>query len=279
VLALRVGLRPRAGYRIDDMEKAKPGERLACVETPGQDHPKPEDFRFSGDRHTGVFTCRHVWSEGNPILFVSHDEDGDWQFLCGDDHGADARNDGLLVCLEHIVSRDPSINELATMCTAHVATRKDLGAPWKIEDGTPDHVRDTINKYGWWVGLIDSDGEAPAFAYTIGLYENLGHPEIIVFGLPLESMHGVLNQCGDMIRGGTRFCVGESVSGVLDGYDVRFRAVSSKASYAAYFGYGCHHYGDQLFPVLQLLWPDKQHRFPGDDGAADFLVKQQPLLA
>jgi hypothetical protein len=262
------------GYPIYAMERAKLREELAL----NHDHPTAGDFRFNADRHTGVFTCRHVWTDGRPIVFVSHDEDGDWQFLCGDDHSGDTTNDCLLVCRGHIASRDPSVNELATMCTAHVATREGLGAAWRIEDQTPEHIRNVIDEYGWWVGLINSDDDAPAFAYTIGLYEKFDHPEIIIFGLAAESMHGILNQCGNMIRGGKRFPVGESVSGVLDGYDVRFRPVTAKASYAEYLGYGCHHYGAQVFPVLQLLWPDKQHRFPEDDAAEDILAKRQPLL-
>ena len=257
------------------MEKAKLHEKLAV----DHEHARAEDFRFAEDRHTRAFTCSHVWTDGKPILFVSHDDDGDWQFLCGEDHTEAAANDCLVVCLEHIVSRDPSVNELATMCTSHFAMREGPDAPWRIKDETPDHIREVIDKYGWWVGLIHSDGEAPEFAYTIGLYEKFGHPEIIIFGLAPESMHGILNHCGDMIRGGKRFRLGESVSDVLDGYDVRFRAVTAQASYADYLGYGCRHYGDQVFPVLQLLWPDKQQRFPGDDAAPDFLAQRQPLLA
>jgi hypothetical protein len=219
-----------------------------------------------------------VWTDGKPILLVSHDQDSDWQFLCGEDRHETATNDLLIVCLEHVVHRDPSVNELATMCTGHVATRPHLGEPWKIEDETPHNIRSVIDQYGWWVGLIPSAGEAPGFAYTIGLYEKFDHPEIIVFGLAPESMHEILNHCGDMIRGGERFEVGKSVSGVLDGYDVRFRAIAAETSYTEYLGYGCRHYGDRAFPVLQLVWPDKQHRFPGDDGAADFLRTRQPLL-
>jgi hypothetical protein len=42
-----------------------------------------------------------------------------------------------------------------------------------------------------------------------------------------------------------------------------FRAVTAEASYAEYLGYGwASHYGDRAFPVLQLLWPDKQHKLP-----------------
>lgn len=255
------------------MEKAKLREKLAV----SHDHPMAEDFRFSQDRHTGVFTCRHVWTDGKPILFVSHDDEGDWVFLCGEDH-RDAAQQYLLVCLEHIVSRDPSMNELAAMCTAHVATRAGLDALWTIEDETPDHIRQVIDQHGWFVGLIQPDGDGPAFAYTIGLYEKFSHPEIIIFGLAPKSMHCILNQCGDLIQSGTRFAVGEPVSGVLEGYGVRFRAVTTTASYAEYLGYGCRHYGNRAFPVLQLLWPDKQHRFPGEAAAADFLAKCQPLV-
>jgi len=107
-------------------------------------HPAADDFQFKENRHTAAFTCKHVWTDGKPILFVSHDQDGDWQFLCGDDDDEAADADYLLVCLEHVAHRDPSVNELATMCTAHVATRSDRGAPWKVEDETP-HIRRVID--------------------------------------------------------------------------------------------------------------------------------------
>jgi hypothetical protein len=241
-----------------------------------------DEFRFKETRHTAAFTCKHVWTDGKPILLVAHDEEGDWQFLCGDDDSEDddekADADYLLVCLEDVADRDPSVNELATMCTAHVATRGHLGGPWKVEDETPQHIRRVIDEAGWWVGLMPSHGESPAFAYTIGLYERFGHPEIILFGLAPNSMHGILNHCGAMIQRGQRFEVGSSVSGVLDGYEVRFRPVAAPASYMQYLAYGCRHYGDRVFPVLQLVWPDKEHRFPGDVGAGDLMGAQQPLL-
>jgi hypothetical protein len=243
------------------------------------EHPTADDFSFKEDRHTAAYTCKHVWTDGKPILLVSHGGEGDWQFLCGEDHDETAAaKDGLVVCLEHVAHRDPSVNELATMCTGHVASRAHVGAPWKIADETLDDIRCVIDEHGWWVGLVHSEGEAPAFAYTIGLYEKFGHPEIIVFGLVPKSMHRILNHCGGMVRDGKRFEVGTSVSDVLDSYDVRFQLVTAKESYMRYLGYGCRHYGDRMFPVLQLLWPDKQHKFPGDAGAAEFLGSLQPLL-
>ncbi|MFN7132177.1 MAG: hypothetical protein ACK4N5_08845, partial [Myxococcales bacterium] len=68
------------------------------------DHRPAEQFAFTEDRHRPVFLCAHVAS-GAPVLYVSHDEDGDWQFLCGADEHDPQRGDGpVLKCLEHIVA-------------------------------------------------------------------------------------------------------------------------------------------------------------------------------
>lgn len=44
---------------------------------------KDMKFPFSDTPNTACFTCRHVLEENRPIRYVSHDEDGYWQFLCG----------------------------------------------------------------------------------------------------------------------------------------------------------------------------------------------------
>ena len=36
--------------------------------------------------------------EHKPILYVSHDEDGYWQFLCGGSHKEDAASDWMVKC-------------------------------------------------------------------------------------------------------------------------------------------------------------------------------------
>lgn len=241
------------------------------------DHPTAGEYSFEEDRHTATFVCTHVWSGGRPIREVAHDAGGDWQFLCGEGEHADA-SEAVLVCLEHVVSRDPSVNELASMCTAHVATRSAVGAPWRIEDETLANIREKIAEYGFWVGLVPAEGHEPAFAYTIGLYQSFQHPELLVFGLGTDAMHGILDVCGDLIRGGARFEDAQATSAILEGYDVRFRAVRDEASHAEYLGYGCRYYGNRTFPVLQCLWPDKAGRFAGEPGAAESLAKAQPLI-
>ena len=81
------------------------------------------EFRFSEPENLGVFMCDNVRLRGSPILHVSHDEDGDWQFLCGGEHDREGA-DGLgIVCLREVVDGDRSLNELAELCPLREAQR------------------------------------------------------------------------------------------------------------------------------------------------------------
>ncbi len=47
-------------------------------------------FPFYDAPNTATITCCHILENGEPILYVSHDEDdGMWQFLCGKAHETD----------------------------------------------------------------------------------------------------------------------------------------------------------------------------------------------
>ena len=47
-------------------------------------------FPFYDAPNTATITCFHILENGEPILYVSHDEDdGMWQFLCGKAHETD----------------------------------------------------------------------------------------------------------------------------------------------------------------------------------------------
>ena len=64
---------------------------------------------------------------------------------------------------------------------------------------------------------------------------------------------------------------------ILEGYDCAFRAVAKK-QYKEYLGFARWYYKGNDFPVLQCVWPDKQHRFPWDDGFEERFRSRQPLL-
>lgn len=244
---------------------------------PDGKHRVPDRFAFDAPRHTAVFVCRRV-REGAPILHVSHDDDGDWQFLCGGDHGEAAGDPASLACLECTVARDASLNELADLPQGYSAGRERPGAAWVRHDPHERFIEEAVAQHGWAVQLIPGEGAEPPFAYTVGLFESYGHPEIITFGLALEVMKELLDACGDRVKRGEQLPVGTRFDGILDAYPVALRQVRAAGSYERHVGYAGWFYGGWSFPLLQLVWPDREGRFPGDRGAPASLIERQPLL-
>jgi hypothetical protein len=66
--------------------------------------------------------------QGHPVLAVSHDEDGDWQFLCGTTLRSE---DCKLVCLGCAFQRDFSLAEIADLPRGWQAVRDHVGGPWE----------------------------------------------------------------------------------------------------------------------------------------------------
>jgi hypothetical protein len=78
---------------------------------------------FEDAENTASFTTREILDLGLPVVYVSHDdEDGAWQFLGPDMAPTDTAH-MRLVGLAEIVSRDPSLLELANLPLGWIATR------------------------------------------------------------------------------------------------------------------------------------------------------------
>ena len=143
---------------------------------------------------------------------------------------------------------------------------------------TKERIINDIKAYDCHLGLLESDGYLPAFVYSIGLFEKFKHPEIIVFGLRHEVMGAMVNHARDEIREGVIFQAGATYSGFLEGYEVHFLAVDGK-NYGDYLGYAGWYYGYSWdFPVLQMVWPDKENRWPWEGPFNEDWKYKQPLL-
>lgn len=139
-------------------------------------------------------------------------------------------------------------------------------------------VSDNIEKYGCHLTLIEADNYMPAFVYSIGLFKRFGHSEIICFGLNIDVMASIINHACDLIKNGGKLATDTSYKGFLEGFPVQFINVD-KEYYQNYVGYGGMFYNQTFdFPLLQLVWTDKQNKFPWDkDFNPDWKFKQ-PLL-
>jgi hypothetical protein len=138
-------------------------------------------------------------------------------------------------------------------------------------------ILEDIKNFGCHLALIEEDNYLPGFVYSIGLYKNFNHPEIICFGLKTEVMGAILNHACDIIKGGETLMTEKLYSGFLEDYHVQF-LLTHEAYYADYLGYAAWFYRSFEFPVLQLVWPDKKHLFPWEECFNADWKFQQPLL-
>jgi len=142
---------------------------------------------------------------------------------------------------------------------------------------TKEFIRDTITKHGWFIALFEQQGDQPAFAYSIGLWNNYRHPELICFGLPTETMHMLLNIGSDLVKNGHSLSTGKRYSEFLSDYPARFLSVDQR-NIADYFAYAIWYHENKPFDAMQLVWPDTNHQFPWETGFDHHLKFQQPML-
>ena len=145
--------------------------------------------------------------------------------------------------------------------------------------GSPDDkLIEDIREYGWHVVKVFSRTGGPGFAYSIGVFETFGHPEILIVGLALETMHLLINNIANDVKSGKTFENLRDYDDILDGYKCAFRRVT-RGHYKDLFGWAISHYQGIDFPVLQCVWPDRNHNFPWAAEASSQFREDQPVYS
>jgi Domain of unknown function (DUF4262) len=155
----------------------------------------------------------------------------------------------------------------------------DLEARLNGPDLEPSDRRtlETVRDFGWSVVLVPEDEEGPGFAFSVGLYHTFNHPELLMIGQKIETMHGIINHVGNRIRDGEFFLPNRMYSKMLEGYKTAVITVE-ESFYRDYLGAAMWFYERKPFPALQLVWPSRTHLFPWSENApADFANVQQLL--
>jgi hypothetical protein len=86
-------------------------------------------YLFKDNENTACFTCKHIINEKKPILYASHDSEGDWQFLCGKE--GHIEGDAKIISLKSATELDQSLNDLFEMPKGVGAERKTKNDKWK----------------------------------------------------------------------------------------------------------------------------------------------------
>ena len=138
-------------------------------------------------------------------------------------------------------------------------------------------VLENVDEYGVHVVHVPEQDGGAAFSFTVGLWHSFGQPEVIAFGLPEDVAHELFNAIADAADDGRKFLDGEKHDELLVGYPVRFVAVPDTA-YGDHLGTAQWAYEGTDFPCVQLVWPDKQGRWPWNGDARDGFRRSQPVL-
>jgi hypothetical protein len=112
------------------------------------------------------------------------------------------------------------------------------------------------------------------WSYTVGMYDTCGKPEVITIGLFEETAHFALNEAAHRLRGGINLAKGRHRD-LVGQVECDFRPVDPKWV-RHLMNWAIWYYDGAEFPVLQLVYPDLENRFPEEpDFDEDF---RQPLL-
>jgi hypothetical protein len=251
--------------------------------------------------------CRHV-ADGAPILCAERDEPApgacEWRFGCGAE--GESGGEGRAVPLDEVVRRDPTAVEIVLHPRGTALERGAAGGRWHLEAGPvlfpqrpsrrwprfdprypprPGEPLDAgdlrviadVAQSGLHVVRGVSTGEAPAFAFSIGLFRRFDHPEVAIFGLGPDVLEQAVRRLGERIRAGERFEDGDVVDGVVSGRAVAFRRVVLR-HYPPYLGYAVWYHGGPRFPALQAIWSDGVGHFPWERWFPRELRDLQPVL-
>ncbi len=134
-----------------------------------------------------------------------------------------------------------------------------------------------VEKYGFHILFISATDYSPSFGYTVGLYKTYNHPEIILFGSTGHAVQAVMNNNGNLLKSGKQMALNKVYYDFFENVPAQFILVD-KRNLKSYFGYDIWYYKNLDFPALQLVWADRNNKFPWDaDYDKEFLYRQ-PLL-
>lgn len=140
-----------------------------------------------------------------------------------------------------------------------------------------ESVLRNLAEHGWHFTHVFEDDDGPSFSYSVGLTASYDHPEIILFGLPKESAHGLVSIIANRAASGDPIDLSKPNDEIIQGYPCVFVEVS-RANQLEYALSDCWLYQGHGFTMYQLVWPSKQGVLPWHPEASDGFRWSQPVL-
>jgi hypothetical protein len=136
-----------------------------------------------------------------------------------------------------------------------------------------------VEKFGWHcTSVAPRSGEVgESFSYTVGLSQTFDSTELMVFGLASDVAHSIFSIFVDRLREGRPIPLDAPSDDLLKDYPCVFVPVP-RPRYNDYVFSALWFYAEQEFQLHQLVYPDREGRFPWHAAAASDFRHQQPVL-
>jgi len=134
-----------------------------------------------------------------------------------------------------------------------------------------------IDKFGFTVLMLEATDYLPSFAYTVGLWKNFKHPEVISFGLSVQNLQTLLNTVCELVKEGKIMEQNKTYEDFFDSGKTEFIKVDER-NIQDYFGMTIDFYNSRDFQAIQLVWTDRNNKFPWETNFEENLKYRQPLL-
>ncbi|MBW1658560.1 MULTISPECIES: DUF4262 domain-containing protein [Flavobacterium] len=144
-------------------------------------------------------------------------------------------------------------------------------------DDLMNNIKINIEKYGLQVIIIEATDYLPSFAYSIGLWQKYNHPEIICFGLSKSLLHEIINDVAEIVKQNEKITEKKNYSNIFEHSRSEFLKVHPK-NIQDYFGSAINYYEKEDFTALQLVWTDRNDKFPWEENFEEEFLYKQPLL-
>lgn len=138
-------------------------------------------------------------------------------------------------------------------------------------------VASQVGERGWAVpGVAGGDG-LPAWAYSVGLWLTAQFPELIMCGAAMRAMTAIVDSVAARVRGGEQFGPDDVMEDICPARLV-LRPVHLSWRETSMFDISDEFYGFVRPPYLQVVWADRNGRFPWEPRLQAGFADAQPIL-
>lgn len=138
-------------------------------------------------------------------------------------------------------------------------------------------TKSNIDKFGLQVIMVPPTNYSHSFAYSIGLTKTYSHPEIICFGLPGDLGYEIINDLAEIVKNGEQIETGKVYTEIFKNSKATFLKVD-KRNLQDYFEASLNYYENEVFEAFQLIWADRNDKFPWKKNFEEDFLYTQPLL-